>query len=69
MVFQSFFIFIDFFFSMLLWLMVFMGTYMHFPKMEYRERLIYSGKMATTVAGMVFVVVLIGTYFTSGMFA
>ena len=60
---QTMFLLIASLFGLLGWLMVFLETYRHFPKMDSDERFRLSFTNATVMTGMVLVIVYIAFYY------
>ena len=53
--------------GIIIWIMIFLGTYPHFPKMEKRKRIEFSVTSATIMAVTLMVILSIAMYFLMKM--
>ncbi len=48
--------------STIIWMMVFLGTYPHFPRMEKQKRIALSAKNATVMTAVLMLIIVITLY-------
>jgi len=53
--------------GIIIWIMIFLGTYPHFPKMEKQKRLELSITNATIMSVMLMIILIIAMYFLMRM--